>query len=151
MSMDFYLEEDLVMVQSITQNYSAHSLLGANSSTGNIKTGSIGSFCAILDDLKEDAEALNAMPTEENSEKEDKSDALWAEFKTQTTGFSVCGKCGAMFMGQGVTVCSKCGSEITQNQNKSEVKEVDASKNINTQTEATAKVASEIAVNEEQF
>jgi DNA-directed RNA polymerase subunit M/transcription elongation factor TFIIS len=142
--MDFYLEEDLVMVQSITQNYSAHSLLGSNVSAGSIKTSSIGSFSAILDDVKEDSEALSAVPTEENSEKEDKSEALWAEFKTQTTGFSVCGKCGAMFMGQGVAVCAKCGSDMKENDKN----EVEAKNNKNTQTEATSEAVSEIAVNE---
>ena len=77
-------------------------------------------------------EQTSSTSTEEVSTKQEEktSEELSAQLNKMTSGMSVCSKCGAIFMGQGVSVCSNCSSDM-ESAEKSEPKTAESTQNTN--------------------
>lgn len=73
-------------------------------------------FASIFEEVqnKTDEAKQTLLGGVDNSKEKQESDALVKEFQSISSGISVCGKCGAIFMGKGVQICSKCGHDMKE-------------------------------------
>ena len=92
-----------------------------------------------------------ALPTEEvntgsdTTESKDTTEETPAEkLKAATSGYSICGSCGATFMGASVSICTRCGSDMTSDEIKNSTTE-ESSNTIESSTSNSTSGVSESA------
>lgn len=112
-----YLGENMVMsIDSIN----AASVSGESYATGKASRSGIESAKAFTIKEAENTTASSGSSSQESSKAEGTSQSLADKLKEATSGFSACGKCGALYMGKTPpAICAKCGERAKEKETES--------------------------------
>lgn len=94
------------MVQAITDNC-IQKTVGIGSCINKTPSQNNEDFNSILN------EKTSADETSKEEKKTDKASELIKELKKMASTTTICGNCGAIYMGDSATVCVKCGNDMS--------------------------------------